>query len=107
MGRPSIKTPELLAAICERLAVGESVRSICRSEDMPTDCAVFRWLATDVAFQKQYLQAKEVGCFVLAALMVAEVMFVTRLLRSGKSVSEMLAQFQQRLQRPRQQRSFL
>lgn len=66
MGRPSIKTPELLAAICERLAVGESVRSICRSEDMPTDYAVFRWLATDVAFQKQYLQAKEVGCFVLA-----------------------------------------
>lgn len=52
--------------ILERIANGESVREICRSEGMPSMSAVFRWLQEDKAFQEQYAHAKEVGAEVLA-----------------------------------------
>jgi hypothetical protein len=40
----SIYDPELGAAICRRLAAGESLRSICRDDPaMPTEKTVWRW----------------------------------------------------------------
>ena len=56
------------SAICERLAEGESLRSICRSEGMPSRAEVFRWLADDAnaAFRDQYTRAKEFGIEALA-----------------------------------------
>lgn len=45
MGRPSIFTPELGEAICHRIACGESLRSICRDDDMPGKSTVMRWLS--------------------------------------------------------------
>ncbi len=65
-GRPSKYTPEIAALICERIAAGESVRSICRKADMPGQTAVFAWLATHEDFAKQYARAKEAGCDALA-----------------------------------------
>jgi hypothetical protein len=58
-GRPSSFTQEIADEICERLAEGESLRSICRSDGMPVQATVFRWLSIDEAFLKQYARARE------------------------------------------------
>lgn len=60
MGRPSIFTPELSRAICDRLSECESLRSICRDEGMPDRVTVFRWLAADEEFRSQYALAREI-----------------------------------------------
>ena len=54
--------------ICERLAEGESLRTICRSDGMPSRTEVFRWLADDAnaAFRDQYARAKEFGIEAMA-----------------------------------------
>lgn len=59
MGRPSIFTAELAAAICERISLGESLRSICREEGMPEKLTVLRWLSQDDQFCTQYARARE------------------------------------------------
>lgn len=59
MSRPSDYSPELADRICARLADGESMRAICRTEGMPDKSTVFRWLRTDPAFRDQYTRAKE------------------------------------------------
>ncbi len=45
--------------ICERIANGESLRSICDDEDMPNKSTVFRWLRSDAEFSDQYARARE------------------------------------------------
>lgn len=58
-GRPSIFTDELAATILERLADGESLRSICADEGMPNRSTVFRWLSQNDEFRDQYAHARE------------------------------------------------
>ena len=58
-GRPSIYSQELADTICERLADGESLRSICRSDDMPGTTTVVRWLTDKETFRAQYAKARE------------------------------------------------
>lgn len=57
-GRPSDYSEALVLAICDRLATGESLSSVCRAEDMPAKPAVLRWLAKEEFFRTQYAQAK-------------------------------------------------
>jgi len=45
--------------ICERLASGESLRSICRDADMPALATVLRWVAAVPLFCTQYSRARE------------------------------------------------
>ena len=45
--------------ICEGIADGRSLRSICEAEDMPSKSAVFRWLGVNEAFRDQYARARE------------------------------------------------
>ncbi|WP_338469060.1 terminase small subunit protein [Sphingomonas sp. gentR] len=47
--------------ICELLAEGQSLRAICAAEDMPSQSAVFRWLADEnrATFRQQYARARE------------------------------------------------
>lgn len=59
MARPSEFTKEIGDLICARLAEGESLRSVCLSEDMPNKSTVFRWFREQHAFRDQYAQAKE------------------------------------------------
>lgn len=59
MARPSIFTPELADKICEELAAGKSLRSVCASEEMPSLSSVFKWLREDEAFSHQYARAKD------------------------------------------------
>lgn len=58
-GRPTDYTPEITDIVCERLAAGESMRSISRDEDMPAMSTLFLWLRTHKEFSEQYAKAKE------------------------------------------------
>ena len=66
MGRPSDYSPEIADLICERIADGISLREICRTEDMPSKAAVFRWLAAHAEFRDQYARAREAQADALA-----------------------------------------
>jgi hypothetical protein len=54
--------------ICERLAEGESLRTICKDDGFPRTATVFRWLADDrlSAFREQYARAREAQAHNLA-----------------------------------------
>jgi hypothetical protein len=58
-GRPTDYTVELAAEICGRLAMGESMRTVCKDECMPAASTVFLWLAKHEGFSEQYVIAKE------------------------------------------------
>ena len=59
-GRPTAYTPEIGAKICERMGTGKSLRSICRSEDMPKESTVRLWaLDNREGFYPQYARAME------------------------------------------------
>lgn len=61
-GRPSSYTPELAAEICRRLAMGETLRAICRDDHMPDERTVRTWALDDVnGFSPQYAKAREIG----------------------------------------------
>lgn len=58
-GRPSIYTPELIDRICQQIADGKSVRTICAQDDMPGMSTIFEWLAKDSGFAEQYARARD------------------------------------------------
>ena len=58
--RPSDFTQVWADVICEKLACGESLRSICRNEEFPDLSTVMRWLSKNPAFQSQYARAREI-----------------------------------------------
>lgn len=58
-GRPSEYNQQVAEAICERIALGESLRSICRDDAMPAQSTVFKWLTQQTAFAEQYTRARE------------------------------------------------
>lgn len=61
-GRPSKYTAALGLAICERLADGETLRQICRSEGMPSERSVRQWASNDKhPFSPHYARARETG----------------------------------------------
>jgi hypothetical protein len=53
------KSPAIQDAICERIAQGESLQAICKSDGMPSRQAVLKWLASDPEFVAQYARARE------------------------------------------------
>lgn len=65
-GRPTDYTEELAETICIRLAEGDSLRTICRDEDMPDKSTVLRWVARHDRFRDQYAKAKLEGAEALA-----------------------------------------
>ncbi|CNL11001.1 Uncharacterised protein [Yersinia frederiksenii] len=66
VGRPTDYTDELAEIICLRLAEGESLRSVCSDDGMPSKQAVLRWLARNEEFRAQYVRAKEEGAEAIA-----------------------------------------
>lgn len=58
-GRPTGYSTDLASRICEGLSEGQSLRSICRSDDMPSLSTVFNWLRIHKEFLEQYAIAKE------------------------------------------------
>lgn len=62
MGRPTVFTAELADSICEQLATGASLRSICQLEDMPQESTVRHWAVEDRdGFFAQYTRARDIG----------------------------------------------
>jgi hypothetical protein len=58
-GRPSDFSEALADQIVERLGDGESLRSICRGDDMPNKSTVFRWMAVNSEFATKCAHARE------------------------------------------------
>lgn len=58
IGRPSLYCEELAETICDRIADGESLRSICAADEMPAKGTVMRWLKKEATFQDHYAQAR-------------------------------------------------
>ncbi|WP_273727486.1 terminase small subunit protein [Brucella gallinifaecis] len=50
---------EMAEAICERIADGDSLRTICAEEGFPARSTVFKWLSQNSAFADQYAHARE------------------------------------------------
>lgn len=59
VGRPTIYSQDLTDRICVRLALGESIRTICKDEDMPAQAQIYAWLNRHPEFQEQYTRARE------------------------------------------------
>ncbi len=58
-GRPSKYTQDLADEICEGLALGDSLRTVCKEDKMPSVKTVFNWMHTHPEFLQQYARAKE------------------------------------------------
>lgn len=66
-GRPLTYTSKLGKNICQKLAEGESLRSICRSEGMPPESTVRGWVIDDIeGFAAQYARARDIGLDAIA-----------------------------------------
>lgn len=59
MGRPAIYNEELAAAICERIAAGETLLSIVADAEMPCYTTVCKWRRTIPDFAQMYAHARE------------------------------------------------
>lgn len=57
MGRPSLRTPELIDEICLRIAAGRSLISISKDEDMPDHATIWRWIHAEEDFRDRYARA--------------------------------------------------
>lgn len=60
-GRPSIYSPEIADKICERLATGETLRSIGNDDDLPSTSTIERWRDKDADFDGRCARAIERG----------------------------------------------
>jgi hypothetical protein len=73
-GRPSIYTQDLADLICEELADGKSLRTVCKADEMPDKRTIFRWLRTNEEFRHQYEKAKaeSADCFAEEIIEIAD-----------------------------------
>jgi hypothetical protein len=44
--------------MCEQLAIGKSLRTVCKADDMPSVATVFAWMREHSDFLDQYTRAK-------------------------------------------------
>lgn len=59
IGRPTTFTQHIANVICMRIAEGESLREIVKTEGMPDRTTVYDWLLRDETFANQYTRARE------------------------------------------------
>lgn len=66
-GRPTRYTEVVAEEICKRLSEGESLRSVCRGEDMPHESTVRSWaMNREHPFSTHYAHARERGYLSMA-----------------------------------------
>ena len=63
---PVSYSDELAAAILDRLAAGETLKAICRSEGMPDAATLWRWRDANREFRAAYDRAREVSAEIYA-----------------------------------------
>lgn len=61
IGRPTLRTDEVLDEIADRLSQGEPLRQICRDDRMPSWQTFYRWKAEDETLSKRIAHAREAG----------------------------------------------
>lgn len=71
VGAPSTYTPHIANLICIRIAEGESLREIVKTEGMPDRTTVYDWLLRHPEFAHQYTRAREEQADTLADEIVA------------------------------------
>jgi len=59
VGRPLLYTEKLADKICQRIANGESLKSICNSKDIPSRNTVNIWRRENNVFYDKYVRARE------------------------------------------------
>jgi len=59
LGRPTEFRRDIANRICDGIADGKSLRTVCKSQGMPSRTTVFRWLASQPSFRSQYACARE------------------------------------------------
>lgn len=88
MAKRSKYSQKLADAICARLTSGDSIRTICKDDDMPTQSSVYKWLAAEPSFAEQYARARETQADCLADEILAisdeRTMTLTRTGADGK-----------------------
>lgn len=73
MGRPTIYSQEIADEICDRLAHGETLRSIIASSPhLPSRTTIYRWNADNEDFRNQYTKARAEQADYYAELIVDE-----------------------------------
>jgi hypothetical protein len=66
-GRLTTCNKDIVDIVCERLAAGETLRGICRDEDMPKEATFRAWLIDDKnGIYTQYAMARDIGLDVMA-----------------------------------------
>lgn len=58
-GRPTDYTKDMADKICEKIANGRSLRSICAEDGVPPMKTIYRWLEANEEFRHQYARARE------------------------------------------------
>ena len=59
IGRPTDYTKDMADKICEKIANGRSLRSICAEDGMPPMKTIYRWLEANEEFRHQYARARD------------------------------------------------
>lgn len=59
MGRHTEFSQEIVDIVCERIADGESLRSICGDVTLPSKATIFKWLSQNKDFADQYAHARD------------------------------------------------
>lgn len=62
----ALYTPELLQAICDRLALGEPLEAICRLPGMPASRTVRQWALDDADIAREIAKARDFGADAIA-----------------------------------------
>jgi len=58
VGRPSSFSQEVADEICDRIAKGETLRTIMKDPHIPERLSVYRWLEANESFREQYAHAR-------------------------------------------------
>lgn len=66
-GRPTTYTEAIANEICERLAAGQTLRTICKDDHIPAESTVRWWVITDrEGFSAHYTRARDLGLDAIA-----------------------------------------
>ena len=66
-GRPSLRTPQIIEEIIERISAGEPMAWICREDHMPSARTVTSWMDQDEELSAAIARAREIGGDIIAA----------------------------------------
>ena len=103
LGRPTKYTAKLSDNICAKLSEGQSLRTVCKSDDMPCKATIFSWLRTNESFLDQYTRAKQESADALTDEMldIADDSTNDYMMKQGEDGSEYEALNAEHIQRSR------